>query len=204
MYTVESILSRFTNSHEVFLQIKDTLQTIDPNFEDEYCRYVRAVEDLENALCEDCAPCVSDYIAAKEKAFSSEMLYVAWLGFQQNLECFRNPINSMFLELDFETIHREHSFCSLPDVARALSVINSFDNTLRKFPDNIQSLTMGITEFFSYLETVGFKLAHYFGFVFADGFLEHVIPGYCPDLVTTGQYAIILEDYLDLDLRLLE
>ena len=204
MNTVKSILSQFTNFHEVFLQIKDTMQTIDPNFEDEYCRYVRAVEDLENALCEDCAPCVSDYIAAKEKAFSSEVLYVAWLGFQQNLECFRNPINSKFLELDFETIHREHSFGTLPDVARAMSVINTFDDTLREFPNDIQDLTMGITEFFSYLETVGFKLAHYFGFVFADCFLEHVIPGYCPDTVTTDQYAIILEDYLDLDPRLLE
>lgn len=204
MNTVKSILSQFTNFHEVFLQIKDTMQTIDPNFEDEYCRYVRAVEDLENALCEDCAPCVSDYIAAKEKAFSSEVLYVAWLGFQQNLECFRNPINSKFLELDFETIHREHSFGTLPDVARAMPVINTFDDTLREFPNDIQDLTMGITEFFSYLETVGFKLAHYFGFVFADCFLEHVIPGYCPDTVTTDQYAIILEDYLDLDPRLLE
>ena len=52
----------------------------------------------------------------------------------------------------------------------------------------------------SYLETVGYKLAHYFGFVFADHFLEHVIPGYYRDTVTTMQYDWALREYLKIDI----
>ena len=63
---------------------------------------------------------------------------------------------------------------------------------------------MGITDFFSYLETVGYKLAHYFGFVFADRFLGYVIPGYAPDTATTMQYAMMLQEYLDFNLSLLD
>ena len=132
------------------------------------------------------------------------MIYIAWLGFQQNIACFRNPINTEFLKLDYETIHREHSFQSLPNILSALSAINDFDCSLRSLPDDIQNIAMGITDFFSYLETVGFKLAHYFGFAFADRFLGHVVPGYAPDSATTTQYAMMLQKYLDFNLSLLD
>ena len=132
------------------------------------------------------------------------MIYIAWLGFQQNIACFRNPINTEFLKLDYETIHRENCFQSLPNVRSALSAINDFDCALQSLPDDIQNIAMGITDFFSYLETVGFKLAHYFGFAFADRFLGHVVPGYAPDSATTTQYAMMLQEYLDFYLSLLD
>ena len=56
----------------------------------------------------------------------------------------------------------------------------------------------------SYLETTAYKLTHYFGFILADKFLYHVIPGYASDSVTTMLYARDLRDYLQLDLKLLE
>ena len=204
MYTVKSIFTQVTDSKSVFQNIMDTLRMVDPSFEDEHRQYIHSVDSLMNSLCGEDSFMVTEYIAAKENAFCSEMIYIAWLGFQQNIACFRNPINTEFLKLDYETIHRENSFQSLPNILSALSDINDFDCSLRSLPDDIQNLAMGITDFFSYLETVGYKLAHYFGFVFADRFLGYVIPGYAPDTATTMQYAMMLQEYLDFNLSLLD
>lgn len=204
MYTVKSILTQVTDSELVFQNVMETLRTVDPSFEDEHRQYLHSVDTLMNSLRTEDSTKVMGYIAAKEKAFCSEMIYIAWLGFQQNIACFRNPINTEFLKLDYETIHRENSFQSLPNILSALSAINDFDCSLRSLPDDIQNIAMGITDFFSYLETVGYKLAHYFGFVFADRFLGYVIPGYAPDTATTMQYAMMLQEYLDFNLSLLD
>ena len=204
MYTVKSILPQVTDSELVFQNVMETLRTVDPSFEDEHRQYLHSVDTLMNSLRTEDSTKVMGYIAAKEKAFCSEMIYIAWLGFQQNIACFRNPINTEFLKLDYETIHRENSFQSLPNILSALSAINDFDCSLRSLPDDIQNIAMGITDFFSYLETVGYKLAHYFGFAFADRFLGHVIPGYTPDSATTTQYAMMLQEYLDFNLSLLD
>ena len=204
MYTVKSILTQVTDSELVFQNVMETLRTVDPSFEDEHRQYLHSVDTLMNSLRTEDSTKVMGYIAAKEKAFCSEMIYIAWLGFQQNIACFRNPINTEFLKLDYETIHRENSFQALPNVQHALSAINDFDCALQSLPDDIQNIAMGITDFFSYLETVGFKLAHYFGFAFADRFLGHVIPGYAPDTATTMQYAMMLQEYLDFNLSLLD
>ena len=204
MYTVKSILTQVTDSELVFQNVMETLRTVDPSFEDEHRQYLHSVDTLMNSLRTEDSTKVMGYIAAKEKAFCSEMIYIAWLGFQQNIACFRNPINTEFLKLDYETIHRENSFQSLPNILSALSAINDFDCALRSLPEDIQNIAMGITDFFSYLETVGFKLAHYFGFAFADRFLGHVIPGYTPDSATTTQYAMMLQEYLDFNLSLLD
>ena len=181
MYTVKSILTKVTDSELVFQNVMETLRTVDPSFEDEHRQYLHSVDTLMNSLRTEDSTKVMGYIAAKENAFCSEMIYIAWLGFQQNIACFRNPINTEFLKLDYETIHRENSFQFLPKIHRALSEINDFDCALRSLPEDIQNTAMEITDFFSYLETVGFKLAHYFGFAFADRFLGHVVPGYAPD-----------------------
>ena len=204
MYTVKSILTQVTDSELVFQNVMETLRTVDPSFEDEHRQYLHSVDTLMNSLRTEDSTKVMGYIAAKEKAFCSEMIYIAWLGFQQNIACFRNPINTEFLKLDYETIHRENSFQSIPKIHSVLSEINDFDGSLRSLPDDIQNIAMGITDFFSYLETVGYKLAHYFGFVFADRFLGYVIPGYAPDTATTMQYAMMLQEYLDFNLSLLD
>ena len=204
MYTVNSVFTQVTDSKSVFQNIMDTLRTVDPSFEDEHRQYIYSVDTLMDSLCGEDSIKVPEYIAAKENAFCSEMIYIAWLGFQQNSACFRNPINTEFLKLDYETIHRENSFQALPNVQHALSAINDFDCALKSLPEDFQNTAMGITDFFSYLETVGFKLAHYFGFSFADRFLGHVIPGYVPDSATTTQYAMMLQEYLDCNLSPLD
>ena len=201
MYTVTSVLTQITDPEVVLQNVSETLRKIDPKFAQEERQYFSAVDALESGIGNTISPSASEFIAAKEQKICAELVYTFWLGVQQNLECFQNPINTMFLKMDYEDFHRERRMATLPQVQHALKTINAFHEVLRQRPGFNHELTEGITSYITYLETVGYKLAHYFGFIFADQFLEHVIPGYRSDMVTTMQYERELEDYLGLDLK---
>ena len=201
MHTVKSLMNQFTSPEVVLQNVSNALRQIAPDFVKEERQYYESIGVLKDTLGASMKPSVDEYIAAIEEEISAELVYVAWLGFQQNIECFNNPINTMFLKMDYEDFHRERRMATLPQVQHALKTINAFQDVLRTCSGFNHELTEGITSYITYLETVGYKLAHYFGFIFADQFLEHVIPGYCSDMVTTMQYERELEDYLGLDLR---
>ena len=203
MYTVKSVMSQLTDPKVVLQNVSDTLRRIDPNFLQEEQQYLRAEDALKEAVGDSVSPTASEYIAAREQEICAELIYVAWLGFQQNLECFQNPINTMFLKMDYEDFHRERRMHTLPEVQKALKTINAFYEVLRTLPEEKRNLTEGITDNMSYLETTGYKLAHYFGFILADQFLYHVVPGYVSDPVTKMQYRWDLQRYLQLDLKVL-
>ena len=204
MFTVKSLMTQLTDPKIVLQNVSDVLRTIDPNFAQEELQYLAAVEALKKGIGETISPSASDYITAREQEICAELIYVGWLGFQQNMDCFQNPVNTMFLKMDFEDFHRERRMHTLPEVQKALETINAFCEALRTLPEEKRDLTDGITEFMSYLETTAYKLAHYFGFILADKFLYYVIPGYASDSVTTMLYARDLRDYLQLDIKLLE
>ena len=110
----------------------------------------------------------------------------------------------MFLGMDHEDFLRERRMHTLPEVEKSLEVINGFHAAFRALSDEKHTLTEGIIDYICYLETTGYKLAHYFGFMRADQFLGYVIPGYTSDRVTTIRYSMSLEDYLQLDLDKLQ
>lgn len=159
---------------------------------------------LKETIGDTISPGTTEYIAAAEQEICAKLVYLAWLGFQQNLECFQNPINTMFLKMDYEDFHRERRMHSLPMVQKAQKTINAFHDMMHTLPEEKQDLTDGITEYMCYMETTGYKLAHYFGFILADQFLYHVIPGYTNDPVISMQYAWDLREFLQLDLKVLE
>lgn len=204
MFTVKSLMAQLTDPKIVLQNVSDVLRKIDPNFAQEELQYLAAVEALKKGIGETISPSASDYITAREQEICAELIYVGWLGFQQNMDCFQNPVNTMFLKMDFEDFHRERRMHTLPEVQKALETINAFCEALRTLPEEKRDLTDGITEFMSYLETTAYKLAHYFGFILADKFLYYVIPGYASDSVTTMLHARDLRDYLQLDIKLLE
>lgn len=203
MITVKSVMTQLTDPQVVLKNVGDILRGIDPEFAQEEQQYNAAVATLREAIGDSISPSATEYIAAKEQEICVELIYVAWLGFQQNLDCFQNPVNTMFLKMDYEDFHREQRMYTLPGVQEAMKTINAFHEVIRTLPEEKQNLTDGISEFMCYLKTVGYKLAHYFGFIFADQFLYHVIPGFTKDSITTLQYTRDLRKYLQLDLRAL-
>lgn len=203
MYTVKSFMRQFTDPKVVLQNVRETLRKIDPSYAQEEQKYYQTVDELNKAIGETVSPSVSEYLAATEQKICAELVYITWLGFQQNLECFQDPVNSRFLELDYEDIHREHRLHTLPEVQKALKTIDAFHKMLFTLPETKHNLTNGVTDYICYLEAVGYKLAHYFGFVLADAFLEHVIPGYISDPCTTNRYTRVLQEYMQLDLSVL-
>ena len=204
MYSVQSVMSQLTDPGVIMENVSDTLRKIDPQFAHEEQQYICTVEALKAEIGDTVSPTAAEYIAAKEQKICTELVYVAWLGFQQNLVCFQNPVNSLFLKLDYEDFHQERRMHTLPQVRQAMKTIDGFHATLRESPERNKDLTDGIVSYMSYLETTGYKLAHYFGFILADKLLEHVVPGYCSDSLTTLAYTRELREYLKLDLKALE
>lgn len=204
MKTVQTMLGQLTDPKTIMAEIRETLRTIDPEFFDTEVKYLAAVSNLEKELGNSITPSVSEFLAAEEEEFVSEIIYIGWQGFQLNMDIFHAPINAIMLRGDYEELHRERRLGTLPMAEKARDTINAFYEVLReKYRDKLD-LTEDITGFYSYLQTSGYKIAHYFGFRLADQFLSYVIPGYVDDSVNTGYYRRTLEEYLDIDIDRLE
>ena len=204
MKTVQTILGQLTDPKTIMAEICETLRTIDPEFFDAEVKYLAAASNLEKELGGSITPSVGEFLAAREEEFASEIIYIGWQGFQLNMDIFNAPINAIMLRGDYEELHRERRLGTLPMAKKARDTINAFYEVLReKYRDKLD-LTENISGFYSYLQTSGYKIAHYFGFRLADQFLPHVIPGYVDDSVNTGYYRRTLQEYLDIDIDRLE
>lgn len=160
-------------------------------------KYIECVETLKIELGAELNPSVEDMALAIEQQVASDLIYSAYLGFKANLDYFRNPVANNFLNVDMETYLRETTAHRLPAYESAQRVINCFHEQLT---DEQKEKTIAIVEYVSYLETVGPKLAHYYGFIFANEFLARVEPAYSPDIPLTYAYRRMLQDYLQIKL----
>ena len=91
MYTVKSLMNQFTSPEVVLQNVSDTLRKVDPEFIQEERQYYEAIGVLRDSIGNSTTPSVDEYIAAVEAEICAELVYVAWLGFQQNIDCFNNP-----------------------------------------------------------------------------------------------------------------
>ena len=204
MKTVQTILGQLTDPKTIMAEIRETLRTIDPEFFDTEVKYLAAASNLEKELGNSITPSVSEFLAAEEEEFVTEIIYIGWQGFQLNMDIFHAPINAIMLRGDYEELHRERRLGTLPMAKKARDTINAFYEMMRENYRDKLDLTEDITGFYSYLQTSGYKIAHYFGFRLADLFLPYVIPGYVDDSVNTGYYRRTLQEYLDIAIDRLE
>lgn len=114
---------------------------------------------------------------------ASDLLFSAVLGLKANLDHFRDPIARTFLEVDPEIYLRESVAHSLPQYIEAQKIRDAAE-----YDDDITAYT-------TYLENVGPKLAHYFGYLLGDELLPRVIPGYQPDPILTIRYQAWVQEY---------
>lgn len=197
MKTVCDILAQMTDPQRILDDLKEVLRKTDPAFSAEEEKYIQATAALAEHVNSHAALGVHDYLAAEDRKISAELVYAGWLGFQFNLDCFNNPINVLMLRQDFEDLHRERRMHTLPAVQAATLTIDAF---YRVLPEDLRELTAGITSYYAYLQTTGYKLAHYFGFIFANQFLYYVLPGYSADDVITLEYQRNLSEFLHIDI----
>lgn len=204
MKTIEMMLRQMTDASSIIQDLRDTLRTIDPQFPAAEQSFNNAVAALEQSLGDAITPTVSAYLAAKEEVLAMELIYIGWQGFQLNLEIFKNPVNTLLLQGDYEDLNLERRLETLPTAKKARAVLCAFHEAMQDMPDEAKDLTDGVEEFYTYLETDGYKIAHYFGFRLADRFLPFVVPGYISDQVNTLQYSGGLQRYLKIDLDRME
>ena len=203
MKRINDVLHQLTDAAAIMQELKETLREIDPSFRAEEERYEAARGVLVEKIGDSVTPSASDYLAAMEAECAAALVYIGWQGFWLNMDIFSNPVNALLLRGDFEDLHRERRLPTVPGVQEHNRTIHAFQEALlEQFGD--QELTDGISGFYTYLETTGYKLAHYFGFRLADGFLWHVIPGYTDDSVNTTLYKMALHDALGFDPDLME
>lgn len=204
MKTIEMMLRQMTDASSIIQDLWDTLRTIDPQFPAAEQSFNNAVTALEQSLGDAITPTVSEYLAAKEEVLAMELIYIGWQGCQLNLEIFKNPVNALLLQGDYEDLNLERRLETLPTAKKARAVQCAFHEAMQDMPDEAKDLTDGVEEFYTYLETAGYKIAHYFGFRLADRFLPFVVPGYISDQVNTLQYSGGLQRYLQIDLDRME
>lgn len=117
----------------------------------------------------------------------SDLLFSAALGLKANLDHFQDPVARTFLEIDPEIYLRESVAHSLPQYINAQKMCG------------VVEVSDDIIAYTTYLETVGPKLAHYFGYLLGDELLPRIVPGYQPDLILTIRYRDWVRTYLGID-----
>lgn len=188
MLSMKTILENLTGHHmvEAFVQ---WLAEESEDFAADHQRYTAAIDALRKEL----GPAVTDETDAIEQQFSSELLFSGLLGLKANLDNFIDPVARNFLDVDFETYLREETAHRLPEYERAQKLRDRFYSQLTSAQKETYA---DITAYTSHLETVGPKLAHYFGYILGNDLLPRVVPGYHADPVLTMRYTDMLNRYL--------
>ena len=192
MKTIEPILSCLTSITMVD-DLRQVLREKDPEFLPAEEKFLKVVAHLTEKLgIEE----VERYVTAMDRQICSDLVYAGYLGFQANLQNFHNPVASQFTRLDYETFLREHIMQTMPyrneAEAAATAIQEAYEEALNEYEDVIRS-------YYVYLEVTGPKLAHFWGYRFANQFLPWVEPGYVSDGAQTSMYA--LELHRDLGFR---
>ena len=192
MKTIESTLSQLTDI-SIVEDLRKILREKDREFLPVEAKFQEAVCDLTTRIGKTAT---QELMAAWDRQICSDLVYAGYLGFQANLHNFHNPVASQFTRLDYETFLREHIMQTLPHRTEAEDTANAI---LQAHKEILAEYEEDILSYYVHLEITGPKLAHFWGYRFANQFLPWVEPGYVSDGAQTSLYA--LELHRDLGFR---
>ena len=185
MKTVEETLAMLTDL-SIVEDLRKVLREKDREFPPVEAKYREAVRDLTARIG---MQATQELVTAWDRQICSDLVYAGYLGFQANLHNFHNPVASQFTRLDYETFLREHIMQTMPyrkeAEAAAATIQEAYAEALNEHEEAIRT-------YYVYLEVVGPKLAHFWGYRFANRFLLWVEPGYVCDGAQTSMYALEL------------
>lgn len=184
MFTVQDVLSNLF-SVSIVTELSNWLVEKDLDFSHVQADYQDAAKILVNQLGKE----AEAFLSAQDQQIISDLRYSAYLGFQENLANFRCPGGNHFVAKGSDHFLREHIMYSLPGRVSYDGTITAFQARHGQFAE---SQLASIRDYYIYLETVGPKLAHYWGYVFANHFLSLVEPGYVCDGAQTSIYTMEL------------
>ena len=161
MISVNTFLEKVSYK-EIITPIVDAMAENFEDFVTDQKRYKQSISVLRNELNDAIFPSVEDLLAAIDQQIGTLLLFSCYLGFKTNLDHFDDPIGHTFLEVDTETYLRENVARRLPDYQSAQLVRDQFYALLTS--DQKEKYEDVIT-YICHLETVGPKLAHYYGYM---------------------------------------
>ena len=164
----------------------------DPDYEKEEQAFIAACATFEASLGDSVSFTAQDYLDALEKSFASDIVFVVGRGFKLNLDIYHNPVNALAFKLDYEDLHQERMMPLVPAAKKANKASYDYLEELRASHRDKLDLLDGVNSFYSYLQTVDYKVAHYYGYLLADQLLPHLVPGYYADSAYVSTYGLIL------------
>ena len=185
MKTIESTLAMLTDL-SIVEDLRKILREEDREFLPVEAKFQEAVRDLATRIGKNAT---QELVAAWDRQICSDLVYAGYLGFQANLHNFHNPVASQFTRLDYETFLREHIMQTLPYRTAAEDTERAF---LQAHKEILSEYEEDILSYYVHLEITGPKLAHFWGYRFANQFLSWVEPGYVSDGAQTSMYALEL------------
>ena len=184
MITVQDVLSNLF-SDSMITELNNWLVEKDLDFPPIQAAYQDAAKNLINQLGKE----AEEFLSAQDQQIISDLRYSAYLGFQANLANFRCPGGNHFIAQGSDQFLREYIMYRLPSRVSHDSAIAAFQ---ARHGQSAEQQLASIRDYYIYLETVGPKLAHYWGYVFANHFLSLVVPGYVCDGAQTSIYTMEL------------
>ena len=176
------------NGSQLLQLLKSILAQYAPDYTEEAQRYEQAKDSLPD----------STYPDALEAQFAAKLLYIAYQGFRWNLDCFQLPVNKLRINTDYEDLHQEQQLSHLPEVIRLEKVLHA---AYEDFSPVQQEAAAQIGDYYAYLETLGFKIVHYWGFALGNRVLPMLVSGFFPDICFAAQYAHMVSRDTDLPMR---
>ena len=195
----ENTLFKKISYKEIVTKLVDFMTENSEEFAADRTRFDETISLLKTELEQDTSPSVADLVDAIHQQIGSTLLFSYCLGLKANLDHFIDPVSRTFLDVDPEVYLRENIARQLPDYLRAQHVQEQFYKALS--PSQKEKYDDGITTYICHLETVGPKLAHYYGYLFGNELFPHVVPGYVDTAQLTLQYRYMLEAYSGTSLK---
>lgn len=188
MFTSQAILEQLTGRPTV----QAFLEAMAEKFVD-FAQDRKGYEDAMDLLKTELGDAA---VAAEAEAIyrqtASTLLFSGLLGLKANLDNFIDPVGKSFLDVDFEIYLREETAHRLPEYAAARQARERF---YARLSPQQQEIYGDVITYTTHLETVGPKLAHYYGYLLGNDLLPRVVPGYHADPVQTARYAAMLRSY---------
>lgn len=196
--TTREVMEQLTGKGIVRELVSYAEQTFD-DFKEVRNKYLQVIEQFRSEISKDASPSVDDLIDAIDRQTASNLFFSGVLGIQSNYEHFINPMAKTVLDVDCDVYLRENTARRLPEYEKAEEMMDAFFANLTSTQKEQYS---DIISYISYLETIGPKLAHFYGYILGDEILPGIVLGYYPDVVLTIQYRQMMSRYWCIDKQL--
>ena len=183
---------------EIVASLVDVMTANFEEFAVEHTNFKETIALLENQLGGRSSPSISEELDAICQQVGSRLVFSCFLGLTANLDHYIDPIGHTFIDVDPEIYLRENVVRQLPDYQNAQCVQERFYTSLT--PEQKEKYE-DISMYINHLETVGPKLAHYYGYTLGNKLFPHVIPGYVVDSQLTLRYRYMMKNYLGVSIK---